>query len=103
MNNVFTIGNEETYDRGLQQLGDAFCKMGAKPPRYPGGFALKTVEDACRLIDEFGKQSEWAVYRLEADWDKDTKPSDNGWWHSLQRDATILEKAQPAELMDLSG
>jgi hypothetical protein len=88
---VFTVGNEERYDKGLKKYGKLMEKTGRRPD-YAGGFAVQTADDASRLIEEMGKTGEWAVYELDADWDKDTTPSDNGWWHALLRDSTILRK-----------
>lgn len=88
---IFTVGNEETYDKGLKKYGKLMEKMGRRSD-YAGGFALQTADDASRLIEEMGKVGVWAVYELDADWDKDTTKSANGWWHVLLRDATILRK-----------
>jgi len=91
---VYTVGHEKVYDREAILQGDKFEKLG-KTDIYPGGFACETPEDARRLITEFEKQGKWAVYELEADWDKDTEPSENGWWHALINDARILRKVEP--------
>jgi len=88
---VYTVGDEDTYDSRLKACPSNFKKLG-KTDNYPGGFALKTIEDAVRLIKEFNKVREWAVYELDADWDEDTVKSERGWWSGLQRDAYILRK-----------
>ena len=89
---VFTVGNEKNYDRGIAEHGITFVKTG-RSPGYPGGFAVHTPQDAERLIDEQGKRGEWAVYALAAFWHKDTAPSpDGGWWRALINDAQILRK-----------
>lgn len=88
---VFTVGNEKMYDRGLKKYGKLMEKKG-RTRNYAGGFALRSPEDASRLIEEMGKANEWAVYMLDADWEKDTAPSNDGWWHALLRNATILQK-----------
>lgn len=90
--NVFTVGHEETYDRGISERGGKFKKVG-RSDDYPGGFACRTPEDAERLIDEFDKRGKWAVYELDADWDDDTVQSLNGWWHALLRSSVIMRKA----------
>jgi hypothetical protein len=88
---VFTVGNRRMYDNGIRKYGDAFQKTG-RTAEYAGGFAVASFADGQRLIDEFHKRGEWAVYELEADWDTDTVQSDNGWWHALQRDSKVLKK-----------
>lgn len=91
---VFTVGNEEAYDHGIQTLGDDFLKLG-KRPNYAGGYALSSVEDAQMLIDEQDMRGTWAIYELDADWEKDTVVSRNGWWRALLRDARIIRKVIP--------
>lgn len=88
---VFTVGNEKNYDRGIAEHGITFVKTG-RTPNYPGGFAVRTPQDGWKLIAELGKLGEWAVYALAAFWHKDTAPSANGWWHALLNDAQILRK-----------
>lgn len=88
---VFTVGHEANYDRGIVEYGKKFQKLGRRKD-YPGGFAVRTPEDAERLIDEHGKRGEWAVYALAADWEKDTVPSENGWWHALVKSSLIICK-----------
>ena len=88
---VFTVGTEAYYDRGIAEHGAKFKKVGRRE-NYAGGFALRTPEDAERLIDEQGKRGVWAVYALEADWDTDTVPSSNGWWHALIKSSRIVCK-----------
>lgn len=96
---VYTVGNEKNYDYGIKKYGDEFKKLGKTPGcditgglPYAGGFACQTPEDARRLLEEQGRVGEWAVYELAADWEKDTVPSKNGWWHALIRDAVIVKK-----------
>lgn len=88
---VFTVGHETNYDRGIVEYGKKFQKLGRRKD-YPGGFAVRTPEDAERLIDEQGKRGEWAVYALAADWEKDTVPSENGWWHALVKSSRVVRK-----------
>ncbi len=88
---VFTVGHEGNYDRGIIEYGSAFLKSG-RSEHYPGGFAVRSPEEAERLIDDHGMRGEWAVYGLAADWEKDTAPSESGWWHSLVNDSPIVRK-----------
>lgn len=91
---VFTVGHEENYDRGIVKYRTKFQKLGRRKD-YPGGFAVRTPEDAERLIDEQGKRGEWAVYALDADWEKHTVPSENGWWHALVKSSRVVRKIPP--------
>lgn len=87
---VFTVGHESAYD-GLI-LDDIEVKKLGRRDDYPGGYACRSIDDAVRLIEELGKTGEWAVYRLKADWDRDTEPSSDGWWHDLIHDSVVAEK-----------
>lgn len=88
---VFTVGNEGNYDRGLREYPGRFRKLGRRG-NYAGGFAVASYEDAKRLIDEQGKSGEWAVYELECDMDRDTVPSENGWWRALVVNSVVRRK-----------
>jgi hypothetical protein len=88
---VYTVGHETNYDQGLVEQGETFEKLGRQGD-YPGGFAVKTPEDARRLIKEQGREGERAVYGLAADWDTDTAPSENGWWRALVNTSRIVRK-----------
>ena len=92
---IFTVGNEVNYDRGILVQGSKFLKVGRRDG-YPGGFACKFASDAARLIAEFGKCGEWAVYEILASWDTDTAPSANGWWHALIHDSVVIRKVESA-------
>ena len=96
---VFTVGHEDTYDDGMRNRY-GFVKRGtwcsADGDLYPGGFACRTIEDAQRLIDERGHGRGWAVYELRADWESDTVPSTNGWWHALIKDSEVMRKSTHA-------
>lgn len=88
---VFTVGSEQAYDNNLKYLGAKFRKLG-RSLDYPGGYALRSVADARRLIKEQGPGCDWAVYELDADWDVDTVPSKNGWWRALIWSRQIIRK-----------
>lgn len=92
----FTVGHAANYDKGLDQFGVAFKKMG-RTKDYTGGFALQTAADAFRLIEQLGEGRGWGVYEMEARWGKDTAPSINGWWHALLKDATIIRRVPAPE------
>lgn len=91
---IYTVGHETTYDEHLAGPNAAkFRKLGRrKKDGYPGGFAAKTPEDAMQIIHEMGKGREWAVYEVDADWEKHTVPSEHGWWHALIKTSRIVRK-----------
>jgi hypothetical protein len=93
---IYTVGNKRVYDEKIEHArksGGSFAKLGADGD-YPGGFAVRTIEDARRLIRERGKGRGWAIYEVDADWDRDTRPSQHGWWHGLIFTSRIIGKAQ---------
>ncbi len=94
---VYTVGNEKNYDHGIVTYGKRFKKLGRQRD-YPGGFAVQTPEEAERLIDERGKRGEWAVYALDASWERDTVPSENGWWRALVKSSRIVCKIPTPEI-----
>ena len=96
---IYTVGYEVGYDEQLAgPNARKFNKVG-RNGSYPGGFAVRTPLEAARLIQEWDKKGEWATYEVDADWEADTKPSLQGWWHALQRDARILRKVETPELL----
>lgn len=96
---IYTVGHATSYRQGIREQsekGEKLFKLGPRPASadreaYTGGFAVHTIKDAWRLIDEHGKQGEWEPFGLVADWDLDTKPTTSGWWRDLQRDAEIID------------
>lgn len=90
---IFTVGNEKNYDQGLLEYGERWLKLG-RTDTYSGGYAFKTAEDAARLIEEQDMRGEWAIYAVEADWEKDTAPSEHGWWHALLKTSRVLCKVE---------
>lgn len=91
---IYTVGNREHYLQGLAAPPPGgFMKLGRRGG-YPGGYAFLTREDAQRRIEETG-ETQWAVFGLDADWERDTVPSQNGWWHALVNDRPILALGGP--------
>lgn len=94
---IYTIGHRENYLKNIERYG-TIQKLGRLAPGvddrypegYPGGYAFKTLEDAQRGLIEENPSGTWAVFGIEADWDQDTAPDSDGWWHSLLKDADII-------------
>ena len=88
---IYTIGNRKSYQEALAEatFGKAVKKVGRRDD-YSGGYALRSMNDALRLIEELGCP-EYGVFGIMADWDKDTEPADDGWWRYLLVDARIVD------------
>jgi hypothetical protein len=91
---IYTIGNIENYILAMAMNGKVF-KQGKRTDSdgtnaYPGGYAFLTYEDAQRRITEEGKVGKWGVFGLNANWETDTEPATDGWWHNLKIDAEIV-------------
>lgn len=87
---IFTIGHQGNYDKALREhaaLGQVTYKTG-QGDGYPGGYAFQTAADAERRIAEVYPDHGFAVYEVDADWERDTHPSAEGWWHPSQRGST---------------
>lgn len=86
---IYTVGHRESYERYLREQGPQCFKRGTRPD-YPGGSVWRTREEAERRAPEG-----YAVYGIDADWEKDTIPSAIGPWHDLVRDARIVRVPGP--------
>lgn len=84
---IFTIGHRETYLVNLKKPG--FKKLG-RCEDYRGGYAFLTRADAQERINEAYGNEDYAIYGLVADWERDTVPAYNGWWHYLLVDSKIV-------------
>ena len=90
---IYTVGTEVNYDKGFIEQGEAFAKLG-KTGDYRGGFAVNSIEDAKKFIEEQKMEELWAVYEVDADWDKDTEQHEGEWWRRLVKTSKILRKAK---------
>lgn len=92
---IFTIGHQENYLKAIARHG-AIYKVGRREPcdefpnGYAGGYAFASIEDAQKRIGEAYEGRGMAVFGLLADWERDTVPSPDGWWHNLVIDALIV-------------
>lgn len=93
---IFTVGNRESYEQGLRELGPEFKKLGkrdhyqGKP--YMGGSVWKTKAEADQyLIDNSPRLDGYHVYGVVADWETDTEQVLSEPFRRLLRDAPIVE------------
>ncbi len=92
---IYTIGHAINYRTSIAKNGtiQKLGRDGRKPkkyPDYPGGYAFKTWRDAVKRIEEAYQDKGFAIFGLEADWERDTIPSTEGWWHHLINDSDIV-------------
>lgn len=94
---IYTIGHAETYRNTMSQITEPMLKVGKgiwQGQPYEGGYAFRTYEDAMRRIDEAYPDWGFDVFGMEADWDTETEPSEEGWWHHLLVDAPVIDLLQ---------
>ena len=81
---IYTIGRTVAYKKNFRDL-PIVEKLG-RTPDYAGGSVWKTPEEAQRYCP-----SDYSVYGVEADWEKDTVPSKEGRWHDLLKTSKIVK------------
>lgn len=95
---IYTCGHRQNYlDAIAQSKQGVIQKTGRRLPGdehfthgYDGGCAFQSIDDAQRYINEQGDPETWTVFGLDADWNADTTPGADGWWHYLLHDADIV-------------
>jgi len=88
---VFTVGDRESYERGIDELGEAFKKMGKcmlEGAPFEGGSVWQTRVDAVEYLAK-RKSLTHEVYELDANWDADTEQLPGEPFRRLLRDARI--------------
>lgn len=91
----YTVGRDKIY-RARAEVWGPQCKVGRNNSPiegYKGGCVFQNVADAHRYIREYcrGEEEVFAVFGLkDVDWEKDTTPSDDGWWRHLLWSRPIL-------------
>ena len=87
---IYTVGPEKVYKAQLQVWGDLF-KVG-RTEEYRGGCAFQSIVDAQRWIQEYKKEEDrkFGVFGLNAEWGKDTEPSEDKWWHYLLHNRQVI-------------
>jgi hypothetical protein len=88
---IYTVGPKKIYKAQIQVWGTLF-KVG-RSEKYRGGCAFQSIADAQRWIEEYKKgkdNREFGVFGLEAEWGKDTEPSEDEWWHYLLHNRQVV-------------
>lgn len=89
---IYTIGKEKSYLDSIERVGE-IEKMG-RNDAYRGGYAFNSYKDAQHRIDEAYLGWGFAVFGMDANWERDTVQASDGWWHNLLTDATIIVLGQ---------
>ena len=86
---IYSVGPAKVY-RAAQEIYGPQYKSG-RHDDYSGGCAFETYANAQRYIDEKGPDDmEFAVFGLEAEWNVDTEPSEDSWWHYLLNSRPLI-------------
>lgn len=91
-NVVYTIGYRKAYNARLAQP-EPMWKVG-RTDDYPGGSVFRTAEDAADFLRCVVDGEDYSVYEVEADWETDTAPNQDGMFHDLLRDARIIREVE---------
>lgn len=81
---IYTIGHKKMYEKYFEEI-PKLKKMG-KTSDYEGGTVWKTLQEAKEYCPE-----DYEVYGVEADWEKDTEPSNIAEWRYLMVDAELVK------------
>ncbi len=85
---LYTVGPQWRYKAFIEVWGNLY-KQG-RTENYPGGCVFQTITDAHRYIEKTESTKKLGVFGLQATWNVDTEPSEDGWWHHLLNDRPIL-------------
>lgn len=84
---MYTIGHSKNYRKAREYLAPVIKR--GKFDNYDGGYVFKTTEDAQKRIDEANYEG-YEIFGLIGEWNVDTYPSSDGWWHNLLYDCEII-------------
>jgi len=81
---IYTLGLTESYER--------YFKEQSEPHKAVGGSVWRTEAE----VEAFKRRrplwlSDYSIYGVEADWERDTKPVEGASWHELTRDAKLVK------------
>jgi len=95
---IYTLGHRPSYEEGLtksEAAGKPFKKVGRKED-YQGGSVWRTREGVeAYLKANAHRLHDYAVYGVEADWERDTAPNPEHPFHDLLVDAPLVRLEQP--------
>lgn len=80
---IYTIGHTSSYEIYFKEQG--VPKKLGRTEDYQGGSVWKTRKEAEDYCPE-----NYSVYGVDADWEKDTAPSENGNWHDLLKTSRLI-------------
>lgn len=89
---IFTYGYTANYERGIDESGQDFKKMGKcihKGQPYGGGGVWRIADEARDYIRMEGL-TEFSAYAVIADWETDTEQLPGEPYRRLLRDAQIV-------------
>ena len=65
---IYTLGNTESYRKGLNDCKTDFAKLG-RTPTYFGGAVWQTAKEVQEHIDKrFGRDGNFSIWEIDADW-----------------------------------
>lgn len=79
---LYTLGIKSIYERYLDESPD--------PIKGAGGFVWLMREDVEHIISHSTDSTDWGVYGVEADWDRDTAPVVDGINRELVRSVKLV-------------
>lgn len=87
---IYTIGHQESYEQYYREYGEAWAKG-------VGGSVWASLDEAVKAAQESSEisQRNYAVYGVEADWNKDAIPTQyqGVTWRSLIKPAKLMKLA----------
>lgn len=90
---IYTLGYRPSYEEGLaksEAAGEPLKKVG-RYSDYQGGSVWKTCKEVeAHLKANTHRLEDYAVYGVDADWERDTAPNPLNPFHDLLVDAPLV-------------
>lgn len=90
---IFTVGHRESYEKGIDEMGADFQKLGKRDDfqgsPYLGGSVWKSEKEAERYL-AVRQLASYAVYGILADWETETEQLPDEPYRRLLVDAQIV-------------
>jgi hypothetical protein len=88
---VYTLGNKESYRRGLKEHGEDFKKLG-RTEDYSGGSVWQTSKEVFDYIKENSPRLDaYGVFEIDANWEQDTEECGES-FHDLLKTSRITRE-----------